>query len=464
MKIQRKIFLIFVISIFSFLSIGILLNYLLLEKYYIYKSQQEFISISQKIQKKVNVKNDNIDTYITQYGKKNNVRIIILNSNLKTHAISYYQRKGNTNIPLKKIQKLIEEKKDNNYICKVYKQKKSSSAKMFFLSETKNGKYILLMKNTKKVHESAMIASKFYLLTGIFMLIAGLFITAAFSKKITQPIITMNKATREMASLHFEQKIPEKGKDEIAELAHSINQMSVQLHNCIDGMEKDINRRKQLIRDLSHELKTPVAVIKGYADGLLYGIADNKQIIEKYCTVIVNECERMDKMVKEMLELSKLEQAVITPNLQPVTIYSITENLALKYNRLIEEKNCQLSINGVKTAKIMADIKLLERIINNLLGNAVKYVTTGGKIEINIYEKKTGTEFSIFNTGKSIPEDKTDKIWDVFYKLDNARKRETEGHGIGLAIVKSAVVLHNGTVFVQNTKEGVIFGCIFPKL
>ena len=464
MKIQRKIFLIFAIGIFSLISIGILADYLLLEKYYIYKSQQEFINISQKIQKKIDIKNNNINKYITRYGKKNNVRIIILNSALEVKAISYYQRNGNTNIPSEKIQKLAKEKKDKNYICKVYKQKKSSSAKMFFLSGMKNGNYILLMKNTKKVHESAMIASEFYLITGIFMLTAGLFITSAFSRKITQPVIIMNKAAREMANLNFGQKIPENGKDEIAELAHSINQMSVQLYNCIDGMEKDISRRKQLIRDLSHELKTPVAVIKGYADGLMYGIADNKQAIEKYCNVIANECERIDKMVKEMLELSKLEQTVITPDLQPVTIYSITENLALKYSRLIEEKNCKFSINGTKTVKIMADIKLLERIINNLLGNAVKYVTAGGKIEVNIYENKTGTEFSIFNTGKPVPEDETDKIWDVFYKLDCARKRETEGHGIGLAIVKSAVTLHNGTVFVRNTKGGVIFGCIFPKL
>lgn len=464
MKIQLKIFLIFTISIFSFLSIGLLCNYLLLEKYYIYKSKQEFISISQKIQKKIETKNNNIDKYITRYGKKNNVRIIILDSGLEAEAISYYQRNGNTNIPSKKIKKLAEEKKDMDYICKVYKQKKSSSAKMFFLSGTKNGKYILFMKNTKKVHESAMIANEFYLITGLFILIAGLFITAAFSRKITHPVIIMNKAAKEMANLNFGQKIPEKGKDEITELAHSINQMSVQLYNCISGMEKDINRRKQLIRDLSHELKTPVAVIKGYADGLIYGIADNKQAIEKYCNVIADECGRMDKMVKEMLELSKLEQTVITPDLKPVTIYSITENLALKYSRLIEEKNCQFSINGIKTVKIMADIKLLERIINNLLGNAVKYVNAGGKIAINIYENETGTEFSIFNTGKPVPEDKTDKIWDAFYKLDNARKRETEGHGIGLAIVKSAVTLHNGTVFVRNTEEGVIFGCTFPRL
>lgn len=464
MKIHRKIFLIFVIGIFSFISIGLLLDYLLLEKYYIYKSQQEFINISQKIQKKLETKKNNIDKYITRYGKKNNVRIIVLNSCLEAEAVSYYQRNGNTNIPSEKIHKLAEEKKDSSYICKVYKQKKTSSAKMFFLSGTKNGKYILFMKNTKKVHESAMIANEFYLINGIFMLIAGLFITAAFSRKITQPVIIMNTAAREMANLNFGQKIPEKGRDEIAELAHSINQMSVQLYNCIDGMEKDINRRKQLIRDLSHELKTPVAVIKGYADGLMYGIADNKQAIEKYCKVISDECCRMDKMVKEMLELSKLEQAVITPELKPVTIYKFTENLALKYSRLIEEKNCQFSINGIKTVEIMADIKLLERIINNLLGNAVKYVTAGGKIEINIYENKTGTEFSIFNTSKPIPKDKKDKVWDVFYKLDNARKRETDGHGIGLAIVKSAVTLHNGTVFARNTKEGVIFGFIFPKL
>ena len=122
-----------------------------------------------------------------------------------------------------------------------------------------------------------------------------------------------------------------------------------------------------------------------------------------------------------------------------------------------------MHINGKKTIEVTADRKLLEHIFDNLLGNAVKYVTIGGKIEIYIEEKEDMIEVSFYNTCKRIPEDKLDKIWDVFYKLDAARKRGQGGHGIGLAIVKSAMELHHGKVFVKNRDDGVVFGCIFPK-
>lgn len=464
MKIQKKIFIVFTISILGFVSIGILANYLLLEKYYMYKSHKEFIEMSQQIQKKVKKNNTNIDKYITRYDKKKNTRIIILNSAFKVEEISYYQRSGNTNIPLKRIKKLSEEKKDNIYICKIYEQKKSSSAKMFFLTVMEDGRYLFFMKNTKKVHESARIANKFYLIIGGLVLIASLCTTAVLSKKITKPVIIINEVTKEMARLNFENKIPENGKDEISELAHSINHMSTQLHNCISLMEQDIDNRKQLIRDLSHELKTPIAVIKGYADGLRYGVADNPDAINKYCGIIADECDNIDKMVKGMLELSQLEQVAVSLKIETIKVYDIITKLSLKYTNMLEQKKCKFIISCEKTTEVTADQKLFERIIDNLFGNAVKYVTDNGKIQITVYETESETYFCIFNTSKPIPKDKIDKIWDAFYKIDNSRKRNNGSHGIGLAIVKAAVSLHHGTVFAENKTEGVVFGCTFPKI
>lgn len=304
-----------------------------------YKSHKEFIEMSQQIQKKVKKNNTNIDKYITRYDKKKNTRIIILNSAFKVEEISYYQRSGNTNIPLKRIKKLSEEKKDNIYICKIYEQKKSSSAKMFFLTVMEDGRYLFFMKNTKKVHESARIANEFYLIIGGLVLIASLCTTAVLSKKITKPVIIINEVTKEMARLNFENKIPENGKDEISELAHSINHMSTQLHNCISLMEQYIDNRKQLIRDLSHELKTPIAVIKGYADGLRYGVADNPDAINKYCGIIADECDNIDKMVKGMLELSQLEQVTVSPKIETIKVYDIITKLSLKYTNMLEQKN-----------------------------------------------------------------------------------------------------------------------------
>lgn len=427
-----------------------------------YKSKQEFIAVSQKMQKKIESTQENIEQYITQYGKKRNVRIAIFDSDINIQAISYYQREKKENIPIKKIKELIKEKKNSKYICAIYQQKKSSSSKMFFLSET-NGGYILFTKNTKGVRESAEIANEFYLIIGSAVLAAGLLITAVFSKKLSNSIIQMSNVTKKMAELHFEETLPEKGKDEIAELAHNINHMSEKLHDSITMLEKELQSRKQLIRDLSHELKTPIAVVKGYADGLRYGVAEDSISKEKYCKIISSECDRMDKMVKELLELSKLEQVTTALKIETIPLYETISALSVKYTKNIEQKACQFSILGEKSVIVMADKKLLERIIDNLLGNAVKYVNTHGKIEILITESQTETTFSVFNTGTSIPEEHIDKVWNVFYKLDTSRKREQDSHGIGLSIVLSAVRLHHGTVFCQNQHDGVVFGCSLPK-
>lgn len=463
LKIQRKIALIFAAGIITFILAGILANYFLLEKYYIYKTEREFIVLSKEMQKKIESRQKDLSQFIIRYGKRENVRILILNPDLEVEEISYYRRERDTNVPLNKIEKLIDEKGEKNYICRSYEQKRSESVKMIFVSETKQGNYLVFMKNTKGVQKSAAIANEFYFIIGGIVLLVALFSAHFLSVKISRPLVRMNEVTREMAELHFEQKIPEKGGDEIAELAHCINQMSDRLCDSISVMERDILQRKQLIRDLSHELKTPIAVIMGYADALRYGVAQNADEQKKYCGIIADECDRMDRMVRELLELSRLEQINYALTLEKISLYRLAEELSTKYDRQMRQKKCSFSIQGEKSVEVEADRKLLECIVDNLLGNAAKYVDAHGRIEMSVYEDEQNSLFSIYNTCGEISQDKLERVWDGFFKLDDSRKREQGGHGIGLAIVKTAVELHGGTVSVENCRGGIVFGCTFPK-
>ena len=462
-KLQKKLFLGTTALILIFVLAGVITNYFLLEKYYLYRSKNECMKMSKEIQEEFEKGLHDFKKFLANYGKEKNVRILILNDDLSIAEMSYYKRDTKLNVPLKKIKNLFSDKGDQKYICRVYEQKKTDTMKMFYLEEITEEKYVLFMKNTKGVRESITTANEFYLMVGCGILILGICGAAYFAKRITNPIIKMNEAAGEIAKLNFGQKVSEDRKDEIGELAHSINKMSVQLSDSIEAMKQDIHRRKQLFRNLSHELKTPVAVIKGYADGLRYGVVEDIESRKKYYRVISDECDRMDEMIRTLLEWSGLDRISFSLELTSIYVYELIEKLSGKYNNLIQEKNCSMHINGKKTIEVTADRKLLEHIFDNLLGNAVKYVTIGGKIEIYIEEKEDMIEVSFYNTCKRIPEDKLDKIWDVFYKLDAARKRGQGGHGIGLAIVKSAMELHHGKVFVKNRDDGVVFGCIFPK-
>lgn len=463
MKIQKKTFLLLFACISVFVLAGILFNFLFLEKFYLYKTKQEFVVVSKEIQTKIETTGNDIEKYISKTGKKENIRILILDTDWNVQQMSYYQREDKSNIPLSKIKKMEKKRKQQPYICEIFELKNDTASKIIFLGKTKSNQYLVLMKNTNGVRESVAIANRFYLFIGGIMLFISIFLTALFSKKITKPIIKMCAITNEMEKLHFEHKIEVKSKDEIGELADSINHMAERLQENIYTMQQDIVRRKQLVRDVSHELKSPIAVIKGYADGLQYGVADDKDSREKYCQIISNECDRMDQMVKDLLELSKLEQIVINPTKKNIHLYPFIKQLEEVYSNKMQEKGCKVTIHCNQSVIVEADEKMLERILTNLFGNAVKYVKNPGEIVVSVTEQDQGTRVEIYNTGDSIPNDDITKVWDVFYKVDKSRKREQDGHGIGLAIVKTAVELHHGTVFLENKSEGVSFGFFLPK-
>lgn len=447
------------ILIFIFIVMGIIINYLLLESFYLYKTEKSFISMSENIKQELEKNKENQRQYLIKYGKKQKIRIVILNQDLEVEETSYYHREDNSNIPFGKIKKMLKEQGNSSYICRVFENKNKSYSKIICLSSCKNGNRLVLMKNTNNVRESVVIANEFYCIVGMIMFVLALIVAAVFSKKITIPIIRMRDVTAEMANLKFEQKIQIKGNDEIKELAESINQMSEKLQESVDHMQQDIIRRKQLVRDLSHELKAPIAVIKGYADGLQYGIAEDKVSREKYCGVIVEECDKMDHMVKELLELSKLEQVMIKTKIEPIKIHNFLEEMMKKYEIALEQKRCKFILKCDKNVIVKADHFLLERIMENLIANALKYVEYEGKVVIMVEELIPQVKISVFNSGEKIAKEEFDKVWDVFYKIDKSRKEQKSGgHGIGLAIVKSAVELMGGSVFAENKENGVIFG------
>ena len=463
MKIRKKTFLLFFSCIFVFVIFGIMSNYLFLEKFYIYKTKQKFITLSREIQKNIEVNGKNIEKYIIKVGKRENVRIVILDSKWKVQQISYYKRKDKSNIPFNKIKKMEKQRKKKKYICEIFEIKNDSVSKIIFLGKTKNNQYLVLMKNTNGVKESVVIANQFYFVVGCIMLFISLIFTSFFSRKITSPIIKMSKITKELENMNFDNKIDVKTKDEIGELAISINHMAEQLQKDIYMMQRDIERRKQLVRDVSHELKSPIAVIKGYSDGLRYGVAEDESTKEKYCNIIGKECERMDQMVKELLELSRLEQIKIDLVKEYINLYSIIEQIEEKYSKQIQDKECSINVDCNGGIVIAADKRMLEHILSNLFGNAIKYVKKCGNINISVREEKDEIRVEIFNSGDNIPSEEIEKIWDVFYKVDKSRKREDAGHGLGLAIVKTAVELQGGNVFFENKVDGVVFGFFIPK-
>lgn len=274
-----------------------------------------------------------------------------------------------------------------------------------------------------------------------------------------------------MSQLKFENRYTGKRKDEIGELGRSINTLSDKLETTISELksanielEKDIKQkteaeqmRREFLANVSHELKTPIALIQGYAEGLADNVNDDEESRQFYCEVIIDEAKKMNNMVKKLLTLNELEFGNSNMELSRFDIVSLVKSAADSVELLAKQKNITIVFNGTDPAYVWADEYMIEEVITNYLSNAVNHCKDPNVIDISFGRHDKKIKISIFNTGDIINEADINSIWDKFYKVDKARTREYGGSGIGLSIVKAIMESHNEEYGVTNHSTGVEF-------
>jgi signal transduction histidine kinase len=203
-------------------------------------------------------------------------------------------------------------------------------------------------------------------------------------------------------------------------------------------------------------------VVKGYAEGLQYGVASTEEKRMDYCQIIVSECDRMDELVKELLDLSRLEegQKILLKTTFPAV--NLVKSIEQRFSKALEDKMLQLSVLCPEDVVFSADYEMLQRSVDNYCTNAIKYARKGSALRLTIVNVEGGTRLEVFNSGPSLGEADLEKIWDVFYMGDSARSRSQGSHGIGLAIVRSIITAHGGQVKACNKDDGVCFSFTIP--
>ena len=463
--IRTKLFAMFSVFMVSFVLSGIILNILFLEKYYIYKNRGIFLKINSKIIDVYINDRNNLDEFLKNTDRAEAINIAICDSALRIKYTSLPQ-KGETGRPIpSEIERLINKNKNTlkkSYVYSVVERPDHSEREIVFLSQMEGKEIIILKKSMKGIKESVAIANQFYILAGLLIILSGGIFIFIFSLRITGPVIEMSNVAEGISNLDFNRRVIFDSQDELGSLGRSINKMSEKLSVTMNALKEDIEQRKELVRNMSHELKTPIGVIKGYAEGLKYGVAEDKEKIKKYCNVISEECDRMDKMVQELLNFSLMESGMFQLKISRFDTGEFIENITGKFTPIFTEKGISIDLNYEKDLLISADRELMEKAVNNYITNAINHIE--GKKQVRVCTEKNGTDvkISVFNTGKHIPEQDLSHIWDVFYKVDKARTRQYGGHGLGLSIVKLIAELHGGITGVENVNEGVIFFLKIP--
>lgn len=359
----------------------------------------------------------------------------------------------------------------NKYQFEINRDHMSKSEFLTFNYRFDNQDRLTFVVPLAAVAQNVRIVNKFFLFTGIFVIGFGIIIALLFSRKFTRPILNINEVARNMANFDFSRKCLVESNDEIGELAESINVLSEDLEQMIRELnqknrqlEKDIERerqidemRKEFISNVSHELKTPISLIQGYAEGLKVNVNEDEENKNFYCEVIIDEASRMDKMVKELLNLCQLESDFSQLDRSNFDLSCLIERVVDKFHSVFRAKQINLQWEKGEHLFVDADQSRIEQVLVNYLNNAIQYADSE-KI-INIYTKITGekVEVSVFNSGNHISQEYLDKIWISFYKVDKARTRFFGGTGLGLSIVRGIMELHQNSYGVENVTGGVRF-------
>lgn len=417
---------------------------------------------------------------------------------------------------------------NGNYIIQKFFDQRSNSVYLESWGTFSDGSTNFLMSMpVASIDEGVAISSRFNLISGIIILVIGSIAVYLASSQVTRPINKLAHLSERMSQLDFSARYEGSAQNEIGLLGASMNTMSDRLEETIgqlqetnaqlqDANEKlvDVNAqlqtanaklqedisqkekidemRKDFIANVSHELKTPIALIEGYAEGLQEGIADDKESRDYYCSVIVDESAKMNKMVRQLTSLISYEFGAIGLDMETFDLSELIRSVVSSNRLKLEEADANLTMDLCEPAIVTADEFKLEEVFTNYMSNAVNHLGGKRRIKVTLSEEGTGdeacreqvTEFaeksqpeewtaesqpaaekagkktwrlSVYNDGEPIPEESLPHVWEKFYKVDKARTRAYGGSGIGLSIVKAIMDAHGGEYGVENKEEGVEF-------
>lgn len=466
------------------LALNLLINNLFLEKFYIRQKESDLIEIYNEINRVedyADYQGDAFDRNFRRISGTNNVDLVILYVDTNGSAWAVYQSQEDK-IMFARIQgylygfNLLDDERDvllqtSSYSIQKFKDSADSTEYLEAWGKLDNGCYLLMRIPLQSIVENVKISNQFTFYIIIAASLLSILLVWWISKKISDPIQELTILSRRMANLEFDAKYTSGGKNEIGELGKNFNHMSETLEKTIselktanNELQKDIEKktqidemRKEFLSNVSHELKTPIALIQGYAEGLQECINDDEQSREFYCEVIMDEASKMNNMVKKLLSLNQLEFGNDVVNMVRFDLTELLGGVVQSTRILAEQKNVSVQFDEQAPVYVWGDEFKLEEVVTNYVSNALNHVNEGGRIEVSVGRQGDKVRTSVFNTGSHIPEEDLEKVWIKFYKVDKARTREYGGSGIGLSIVKAIMESMHQQYGVYNCEDGVCF-------
>lgn len=480
-SISYKWALILVVMIITLLSVGLLINKAFFNKYYLYKEKEDMFTFAQKLDKQVSV--DDFNQCINDFVVRKQASVNVY-SETDHYAFSYsvfaqghMRGQGMGNRKNIKLPHGVEvDLSKEGYVFFEFEHDDIRTQLLALVYQLESGDVLLVSMPIESINRTADIAIQFNVYIVLILLTVAVGIIVSLSKRMTRPIIQLSHMTKKISELDFSESYSGSGNDEIHELGENINSMSKSLEQTMSNLkeandqllsdiqekEKNVAMRKSLIANISHELKTPIALVMSYAEGLEVNEDLDEDKKAYYLKVISKEADHMDNLVRDLLDLSELEYDASELDLALFDISSSIDEVIDRYAYLIKEKSLKLNLDKEDIVMVQADKKRVEQALTNLIINAIEHTPKEGYISLAI-DDTDQLKVLVKNSGSQIPEEDRDKIWHSFYKSKKLKDRRIGGSGIGLSIVRAIMDKHKGFYGCYNDDNQAVFYIGFKK-
>ena len=478
-SIKKQMIAIFIGLLACMVVALLVINMTFLEPYYIQnkeKSFREMYETLNQVAQDQSYSDEEVSSDVAKQAERNNLSFLIIDETTGNKYTNVYNQEMLFNQLLGYV---INQSQQNAEILESTDAYQMLQAKdpwneteyLVMWGDFEDGSQFLMRSPLESMRESAAISNRFLIYIGSVLILAAGALVWYFSKKLTDPIRELANLSDKMANLDFEAKYTSGGKNEIGELGANFNRMSSRLESTISELKKannsllkDIEQkekmeemRNEFLGNVSHELKTPIALIQGYAEGLKDGVNDDAESRDFYCDVIMDEAMKMNQMVKNLLTLNQLEFGDEDISFERFDLAALIRGVLQSMEILAQQDELKIIFRQESPVYVWADEFKTEQVVRNYVSNAFHHASGDKVIEVKIQKEGKKARTSVFNTGTPIPEEDLKHIWEKFYKVDKAHTREYGGNGIGLSIVKAIMESFHQEDGVKNYDNGVEF-------
>lgn len=491
-SLSKRLFIITLSLVVSLLLIGYFTLAIFFESFYSYKKTLSLVNEVNKFRDLYSYQiSSDRDLYIALQKFENDTNSKVIVTSVSDNTVKYHPNITNTDkdslATLTAFGKeLLDDKDLINQVVK-YSQTRYTNfdndtkiGVISTLSINKSNDYLMFcVSPIQPIKEASEVINEFFVYLFLGLVFISSILALIYSNLISKPLVNLTHDANKISKMNFTEVCETNRKDEIGSLAKALNFLSKNLQAALFDLQKknkkleeDIekerqleNMRKDFISNVSHELKTPIGIIEGYAEGLKDGIVTGEDA-NLYLETIIDESKKMTVLVTNMLELSKLESGTIKPNFESFNINRLITRILKKHKPDFEENKFNINFtSSIPYSYVYADPFQMEQVLTNLITNAIKYTPPQNDINIIIEEKLDRFKISVQNMGVTIPEEEIGKLFDKFYRLDKSRERtQKNSTGIGLSIVKNILYLHNSEFNLQNIDGGVEFYFYLEKI